>query len=480
MRLRALLLATAFVAFALPAVADEATECDRLAASPDDLGRVAPGVLLEDVDGAAAEAACRDEIEKNPTAGRFIFQLARALESEQKTDEARDTYQAAVDAGYLVGYLSLGRFYEDGIGTETDYAKAAQEYQMAVDKGLKAANGNLGYLHEEGLGFPKDTKEAARLYQLGVDAGDPWSAVSLGLLYENGDGVTDRSQAGGQALPPCGRGRRPVGGVRSRPEIQAGRRHREGRWQGDLLVRPCGQAEERAGRARACLLLPLWTWACPRTRPRPSGSIRLAIASDDEEAAFNGENELAWMFAQSGRNLEEAASLIDDALERADDDDTRSAALDTAAWVDHMRGNNADALKKLQEAIDIDAEFAPYFDRLGDIYAALGRVDQARAAWQEALTLPAPDEDVEPDWSRAAVEQKLKGNARSPAPRRRRRLAATRSGRRSKADRRGRGRPLPLASAGHPKRILLSRNDRGPLDDLQRLTTGNRPLSLRA
>ena len=100
MRLGVFFLATAFVGFALPAVADQPTECDRLAASPDDPGRAAPAVQLADIDGAAAEATCRDEIEKAPTAGRFIFQLARALEAEEKTDEARDTNQAAVDAGY--------------------------------------------------------------------------------------------------------------------------------------------------------------------------------------------------------------------------------------------------------------------------------------------------------------------------------------------------------------------------------------------
>ena len=354
MLLRALLLATAFVAFALPAVADEATECDRLAASPDDLGRVAPGVLLEDVDGAAAEAACRDEIEKNPTAGRFIFQLARALEGEQKTDEARDTYQAAVDAGYLVGYLSLGRFYEDGIGTETDYAKAAQEYQMAVDKGLKTANGNLGYLHEEGLGFPKDTKEAARLYQLGVDAGDPWSAVSLGLLYENGDGVTTDLKQAVKLYRLAAEGGDPWG------EYDLGLKYK----QGDGIEKDAGKAiywfdlaakQKNGPAARELAFYYRYGMGVPKDETEAERLYRLAIASDDEESAFNGENELAWMFAQSGRNLEEAASLIDDALERVDDDDTRSAALDTAAWVDHMRGNNADALKKLQEAIDIDA-----------------------------------------------------------------------------------------------------------------------------
>ena len=413
MRLGVLLLATAFVGFALPAVADEPTECDRLAASPDDPGRAAPAVQLDDIDGAAAEAACRDEIEKTPTAGRFIFQLARALEAEEKTDEARDTYQAAVDAGYLVGYLSLGRFYEDGVGTEIDYAKAAAEYQAAVDKGLKAANGNLGYLHEQGLGFPKDTKEAARLYQLGVDAGDPWSAVSLGLLYENGDGVSTDIKEAVRLYRLAAEGGDPWG------EFDLGLKYK----QGDGIEKDVAQAihwfdlsakQKNGPAARELAFYYRYGIGVPKDETEAERLFRVAIASDDEEAAFNGENELAWMFAQSGRNLEEAKSLIDDALERADDDDTRAAALDTAAWVDHMRGNNTDALKKIQEAIDVDAEFAPYFDRLGDIYAALGRIEQARAAWEEALALPPPDADVEPDWSRTAVEQKLRGNAPQP------------------------------------------------------------------
>ena len=434
MRLRALLLATAFVAFALPAVADEPTECDRLAASPDDLGRTAPAVQLDDVDGAAAEAACRDEIEKNPAAGRFIFQLARALEAEEKTDEARDTYQAAVDAGYLVGYLSLGRFYEDGVGTEIDYAKAAAEYQAAVDKGLKAANGNLGYLHEQGLGFPKDTKEAARLYQLGVDAGDPWSAVSLGLLYENGDGVAADKEEAVRLYRIAAEGGDPWG------QFDLGLKYK----QGDGIEKDVAQAihwfdlsakQKNGPAARELAFYYRYGIGVAKDENEAERLFRLAIASDDEEAAFNGENELAWMFAQSGRNLAEAASLIDDALERADDDDTRSAALDTAAWVDHMRGNNTDALKKLQEAIDIDAGVRAVFRparrhlrrarphrpgarRLG------GGVDLAGAGRGRGARL-------EPGGRRAEAQGKQR---RSPAPRRRRRRAATRSGRRSKAD----------------------------------------------
>src|SRR5687767_1859311 len=76
------------------------TECDRLAASPEDPDRVGPGVEREDVDLQAAIKACEKERALQPSQLRIRYQLARVLfyagQNERGVREMRET----ADAGY--------------------------------------------------------------------------------------------------------------------------------------------------------------------------------------------------------------------------------------------------------------------------------------------------------------------------------------------------------------------------------------------
>ena len=55
------------------------TDCDRVAAHPDDPLRVARGVETREMDLPAAIAACRQDLVKDPTNPRLSYQLARAM-----------------------------------------------------------------------------------------------------------------------------------------------------------------------------------------------------------------------------------------------------------------------------------------------------------------------------------------------------------------------------------------------------------------
>lgn len=85
----------------------------------------------------------------------------------------------------------------------------------------------------------------------------------------------------------------------------------------------------------------------------------------------------------------------------------RAAVYDTAAWVEHLRGKDTEALANQAEAAKLSPDYAPFHDRLGDIYAALGRKDEAAAEWRKALALPDPGSGDD-GWDRRAINRKLR------------------------------------------------------------------------
>jgi TPR repeat protein len=136
--------------------------------------------------------------------------------------------------------------------------------------------------------------------------------------------------------------------------------------------------------------------------------FRQAIDSGDDGAAWQAENELAWMFAKDGKSLDEAAALAAKALTALPDEgEDRSSALDISAWVAHLKHDDAKALPLAEEAVKGDSRYAPYHDHLGDILLALGRKDGAAAEWQTTLGLEPPDPSE--GWDRDAVVKKLAG-----------------------------------------------------------------------
>ncbi len=64
------------------------TECDRVAAHPDDPLRVARGVETRAMDLPAAIAACRRDLAQDPNNPRLRYQLARALTYAGEVNEA--------------------------------------------------------------------------------------------------------------------------------------------------------------------------------------------------------------------------------------------------------------------------------------------------------------------------------------------------------------------------------------------------------
>lgn len=118
-------------------------------------------------------------------------------------------------------------------------------------------------------------------------------------------------------------------------------------------------------------------------------------------------NDLGYLYADQGKNLEKAETMIRKAIA---DDPENPAYLDSLGWVLFKQGKIEEALEPLQQAVEqIEAESSAsdptILDHLGDVYFRLKRIDEARKAWSSAEA--AASEAVPPDTRLAEIRQKL-------------------------------------------------------------------------
>lgn len=165
------------------------SDCDWLAAHPDDPDAATEGVYIDDLAPSEAIAACRMATDRYPAAARFAFQLGRALHKHGDYDAAQLWYGRAVDLGYPMAMNNIGYLYRDGQGVEQDYVEALRWHGMAADRGLPIAMHEIAHMHAGGLGVTQDYTSAMEWYRRAADAGHPWSIYSIGNLYQEGHGV---------------------------------------------------------------------------------------------------------------------------------------------------------------------------------------------------------------------------------------------------------------------------------------------------
>jgi tetratricopeptide (TPR) repeat protein len=93
------------------------------------------------------------------------------------------------------------------------------------------------------------------------------------------------------------------------------------------------------------------------------------------------QNALGYTLADRNQSLEEAATLVGAALAQTPDS---AAVLDSMGWVRYRQGRLPEALEYLMRARELgdDAEIDLH---LGEVQWALGKRDEARKTWQDAL-----------------------------------------------------------------------------------------------
>ena len=74
-------------------------------------------------------------------------------------------WQGQAEAGDADAQNYVGEIYLKGLGTQPDYALAAQWFEKAAAQGSRRARINLGYMYEQGLGVGQDTAKALNLYR---------------------------------------------------------------------------------------------------------------------------------------------------------------------------------------------------------------------------------------------------------------------------------------------------------------------------
>lgn len=122
----------------------EPTECDRLAAHPDDPFRLAPGVPTSVMDRPAAIRACRTELSRFADNPRLAYQLARALTYDGRISEALPLLEQAAATGYPQALFVLGYLYLEGAyRAPLNPCRAAELIRSAALSGRLAAL--LGY-----------------------------------------------------------------------------------------------------------------------------------------------------------------------------------------------------------------------------------------------------------------------------------------------------------------------------------------------
>ena len=163
-----------------------------------------------------------------------------------------------------------------------------------------------------------------------------------------------------------------------------------------------GVPERFAGNPEAARLARIWLANAYASSDRfEQGEAILQELLDEQPDDPWINNDLGYLWAERGLNLERAEAMIRKAVEA---DPSNSAYLDSLGWVLYKQGEFEEALDHLQEAVEFRAS-ATNLDHLGDALYSLERADEARETWQRALELA--ENAQPPDPSLDAIREKL-------------------------------------------------------------------------
>jgi len=153
--------------------------------------------------------------------------------------------------------------------------------------------------------------------------------------------------------------------------------------------------------------------------------LKALLADNPDHPTYN--NDLGYIWADRGMNLEEAEKMIRKALDedrkrqtdarnkllkenpkaKVDEVKDNAAYLDSLGWVLFKRDKIKEAKPYLLEAVkDAEGQHTEIFDHLGDVHWALGEKAEALAAWRKGLEAATPSRRDQK--RKVEVERKLK------------------------------------------------------------------------
>lgn len=138
--------------------------------------------------------------------------------------------------------------------------------------------------------------------------------------------------------------------------------------------------------------------------------LEALLAKDPDDAGIN--NDLGYLYADRGKNLEKAEEMVRKALE---EDPANGAYLDSLGWVLFKRGRLKEAIEPLEKAIQALGSDPTISDHLGDVYFQLREYRKARASWERAEAQAA--KSIPPDRRLPEIRKKLEAlKALGPPP----------------------------------------------------------------
>ncbi len=148
--------------------------------------------------------------------------------------------------------------------------------------------------------------------------------------------------------------------------------------------------------------------------------LKAILADDPNDATAN--NDLGYILADQGKDLEEAERMIRKAIDldreerkapagaHPEGDGDNAAFLDSLGWVLFRRGHLEEAAEWLRKASALPggSDDPVVWDHLGDVYLATKDAARARAAWETAVRLYEAEHRRKPDDRYKDVKHKLR------------------------------------------------------------------------
>ena len=93
-------------------------------------------------------------------------------------------YAESALAGSPTGQNNVGAAYENGLGCQQSYARAAKWFRLAASQGLNVAMANLAFLYLNGYGVKADKTEALKWFKRGAASGCKKSKKMVDFLAQ--------------------------------------------------------------------------------------------------------------------------------------------------------------------------------------------------------------------------------------------------------------------------------------------------------
>lgn len=128
--------------------------------------------------------------------GNAVPQVAAPMQHQLQPEAAFALMAGEAEKGNANAMLTLGRFYEQGVGIARNYSKALDWYEKAAKAGQAEGYYNVGVCHEIGMGVASDMAKAVQNYQKAADTGLPLAMYKLASIYISGNGAAKDTAKG--------------------------------------------------------------------------------------------------------------------------------------------------------------------------------------------------------------------------------------------------------------------------------------------